>query len=121
TLTGAIVKTLGYEINGVMSNNEELVHKMKQASEQSKQRIWQLPCDDSFKPQIESKIADLTNTPPNNAAISISAAYFLSSFVKQYPWLHLDISGTALDHNENICANGNPLPLLYHFLKNESC
>ncbi|MGY6088843.1 M17 family metallopeptidase [Avibacterium paragallinarum] len=121
TLTGAIVKTLGYEINGVMSNNEELVHKMKQASEQSKQRIWQLPCDDSFKPQIESKIADLTNTPPNNAAISISAAYFLSSFVKQYPWLHLDISGTALDHNQNICANGNPLPLLYHFLKNESC
>lgn len=119
TLTGAIVKALGYDINGAMSNDDELVKKFQLASTQSNQRIWRLPCDESFEPQIQSQIADLTNTPPNNAAISISAAYFLQSFVKETSWLHLDISGTALSRDKGVYANGNPLPLLYHFLKNE--
>lgn len=120
TLTGAVVKALGYDISGMMSNNEQLVQQFSLASQQSKERIWQLPCDESFIGQVESQIADYCNTPPNNAAICVSAGFFLSRFVGNYPWIHFDVSGTALYRDKSVYASGKPIYLLYQFVKNLS-
>lgn len=116
TLTGAVVKALGYDISGLMSNDPELSAALTRAAEASRDRLWSLPFDDSFEPQIKSHIADFTNTPPNNAAIAVSAGYLLSKFCGNRPWAHLDVSGTALRRGDYTQASGRPIPLLTEFL-----
>ncbi|KAE9529953.1 M17 family metallopeptidase [Testudinibacter aquarius] len=120
TLTGAVVKALGYDISGMMSNDATLTEKFIIASQQTQDRIWQLPYDESFLKQVKSQIADFCNTPSNNAAICVSAGFFLSRFIHNCKWLHLDISGTALQRDHGIYASGRPIPLLYQFLKNQT-
>ncbi|MCS3602323.1 leucyl aminopeptidase [Buttiauxella sp. BIGb0471] len=116
TLTGAVVKALGYDISGLMSNDSPLSHQLQQAADLTQDRIWSLPLDESFDSQVKSHIADLTNTPPNNAAIAVSAAQFLSKFCHQSPWAHLDVSGTALSRGKFTQASGRPALLLTQFL-----
>ncbi|MBP1035547.1 leucyl aminopeptidase family protein [Serratia fonticola] len=118
TLTGAVVKALGYDLSGLMTEDENLRHDLTQAGLRSGDPLWSLPLDDRFSKQVESHIADLCNTPTNNAAISTSAAYFLSRFSPaDIPWAHLDISGTALwRENGRSVASGRPIPLLIQHL-----
>ena len=118
TLTGAVVKALGYELSGLMTEDESLRHDLTQAGLHSGDPLWSLPLGPRFSKQVESNIADLCNTPTNNAAISTSAAYFLSRFSPaDIPWAHLDISGTALwRENGRSVASGRPIPLLIQHL-----
>lgn len=116
TLTGAVVKALGYDISGMMSNDSLLSQQLQQAADLTQDRVWPLPLDESFDSQVKSPIADLTNTPPNNAAIAVSAAQFLSKFCHQSPWAHLDVSGTALSRGKFTQASGRPALLLTQFL-----
>lgn len=118
TLTGAVVKALGYDLSGLMTEDENLRHALTQAGLHSGDPLWSLPLGPRFGKQVESTIADLCNTPTNNAAISTSAAYFLSRFSPaDIPWAHLDISGTALwRENGRSVASGRPIPLLIQHL-----
>lgn len=118
TLTGAVVKALGYDLSGLMTEDEDLRHDLTQAGLHSGDPLWSLPLGPGFSKQVESNIADLCNTPTNNAAISTSAAYFLSRFSPvDIPWAHLDISGTALwRENGRSIASGRPIPLLIQHL-----
>lgn len=118
TLTGAVVKALGYDLSGLMTENELLRNALTRAGLNSGDPVWSLPLDARFSKQVESNIADLCNTPSNSAAISTSAAYFLSRFCPtDLPWAHLDISGTALwRENGHSVASGRPIPLLVQHL-----
>ncbi|WP_435929642.1 leucyl aminopeptidase [Dryocola sp. BD613] len=116
TLTGAVVKALGYDISGIMSNSAALEDQIRRAAALTQDRVWPLPLDESFDKQVRSSIADLTNTPPNNAAIAVSAAQFLSKFCHQMPWAHLDVSGTALSRGKFTQASGRPAHLLTQYL-----
>ncbi|HGM5491377.1 TPA: leucyl aminopeptidase family protein [Serratia fonticola] len=118
TLTGAVVKALGYDLSGLMTEDENLRRTLTQAGLHSGDLLWSLPLGPRFNKQVESTIADLCNTPTNNAAISSSAAYFLSRFSPaDIPWAHLDISGTALwRENGRSVASGRPIPLLIQHL-----
>ena len=80
--------------------------------------MWSLPLDARLRKQTDSAIADLCNTPTNNAAISASAAWLLHHFCPPtIPWAHLDISGTALwRENGRSVASGRPIPLLVEHL-----
>lgn len=120
TLTGAVVKALGYELSGLMTQDEALRQALTRAGKRSGDEVWSLPLDARLKKQTDSAIADLCNTPPNNAAISVSAAWLLHHFCPPtIPWAHLDISGTALwRENGKSVASGRPIPLLVeHLLK----
>jgi leucyl aminopeptidase len=94
TLTGAICVSLGSKYAGLFSNDEGLVHKLRQAGEETKEQVWQLPLDDRYDKDINSPIADMKNIGDNGAG-SITAAQFLQRFVNKKPWAHLDIAGTA--------------------------
>lgn len=124
TLTGAIVSSLGHFASGAMTNNQEFYSIMQRASEQSTEKIWQLPLFEDYLQQIQSDIADLENTGGSPAG-SITAAIFLKQFVGQVPWVHLDIAGTAWMDESTMTYMKNPfLPkeggtgagtrLLYH-------
>ena len=122
TLTGAVVKALGYELSGLMTQDEPLRKALTQAGKQSGDEVWSLPLDARLKKQTDSAIADLCNTPTNNAAISASAAWLLHHFCPPtIPWAHLDISGTALwRESGRSVASGRPIPLLVEHLLGDS-
>ena len=119
TLTGAVVKALGYEFSGLMTQDELMRDFLTRAGKRSGDEVWSLPLDARLKKQTESTIADLCNTPTNNAAISASAAWLLHHFCPPtIPWAHLDISGTALwRENGRSVASGRPIPLLVEHLQ----
>ena len=54
-----------------------------------------MPLGKEYDKLIDSKFADMKNTGGRQAG-SITAAQFLKRFVKDTPWVHLDIASTAM-------------------------
>ena len=94
TLTGAIIVSLGPDVAGCFSNNDELAGKLIAASNQEAEPLWRMPMPEQYDKNIDSMIADMKNTGPRQGG-SISAAMFIRRFVNGVPWAHLDIAGTA--------------------------
>ena len=80
TLTGAVVKALGYELSGLMTQMSRCVRHRRSRANGAATRCGPLPLDARLRKQTDSAIADLCNTPTNNAAISASAAWLLHHF-----------------------------------------
>ncbi|WP_240034335.1 leucyl aminopeptidase [Cardinium endosymbiont of Culicoides punctatus] len=96
TLTGAMVVALGSKISGVFGTDQKLVDGLLSASPKTGEKIWQMPLEESYFEGMSSIVADMKNTgDKEQGAGSISAAMFLKQFVKQTPWAHIDIAGTA--------------------------
>ncbi|NLW23611.1 MAG: leucyl aminopeptidase [Tissierellia bacterium] len=93
TLTGACLVALGDITSGAITNDEELMKHVKKASERAGEPIWQLPNSDEYKELNKGTFADLTNQ--GKGAGAITAGLFLGEFVKDTPWVHLDIAGTS--------------------------
>ena len=94
TLTGAIIIALGPHATGMMGTSQELCDKLSRAGEATAERVWQLPLWDEYHQMVKSEIADLKNLAGRPAG-SITAGAFLAAFVGDYPYVHLDIAGTA--------------------------
>ena len=94
TLTGACVVALGSRISGVLGNNQALVDQLTGASALTDEPLWQLPLTPRYRPQLNSEVADMKNMGGPMAG-TITAALFLSEFVGDVPWAHIDIAGTA--------------------------
>jgi leucyl aminopeptidase len=94
TLTGACVVALGKHATGLFGNNERLVEVVRRAGETVHERCWPLPLWEGHKKAVRSSVADIKNTAGREAAASTAAA-FLSNFVGDTPWVHLDIAGTG--------------------------
>lgn len=93
TLTGACVVALGNTTTGALGNDEALMSEVLAAATRASEPAWQLPMFDEYREQIKSDVADIKNTG-GRAAGTITAAMFLREFVA-YPWVHLDVAGTA--------------------------
>ncbi|HET9949969.1 MAG TPA: leucyl aminopeptidase [Longimicrobiales bacterium] len=94
TLTGAAVIALGHHASAVLGNDDALVEEVIAAGEISGERCWRLPLWHEYRKQLESTTADLKNTG-GRAGSTITAASFLSAFVGDAPWAHLDVAATA--------------------------
>ena len=95
TLTGAIMVALGSHHAGLFCNDDELAENLLSAGLTTKERLWRMPLGKDYDKLIDSKFADMKNTGGRHAG-SITAAQFLKRFVKDTPWAHLDIAGTAM-------------------------
>ena len=100
TLTGACVIALGHAASAAVSNNDEFVQQFLAAAKPSGERYWQMPMYEDYATAMKSDIADLKNTGGRPAG-TLTAAAFLSSFVEDTPWIHLDIAGTAYLESES--------------------
>lgn len=94
TLTGACSIALGSEAIAIMGNSTELMGKIKMASDETYERVWQMPLYDEYKEYIKSDAADIKNSGGKNGSL-VTAGYFLKEFAGDTPWVHLDIAGTA--------------------------
>ena len=95
TLTGAIMVALGQEMAGLFSNNDELAQRILAAGETTGEKVWRMPLGANYDKMIDSKFADMKNTGGRHGG-SITAAQFLQRFIKDVPWAHLDIAGSAM-------------------------
>ena len=94
TLTGAVVVALGHHAIGMMGNDEALLAEVRDAGERAGERCWPLPLWDEYRELLKSDVADVKNSG-GRAAGTIAGAWFLREFVDSFPWVHLDIAGTA--------------------------
>jgi leucyl aminopeptidase len=95
TLTGAIIVALGQQHAGLFSNNDELASRLFAAGMASGEKLWRMPLGPEYDKMIDSKNADMKNIGGRYGG-AITAAQFLQRFVKDTPWAHLDIAGTAM-------------------------
>jgi leucyl aminopeptidase len=95
TLTGGIVTALGRVRAGMFSNNQELADQLKQAGDEVSERLWQMPLDDDYFPNIKGDEADLKNSGGREGH-PIMGGIFLKQFIENdIPWAHLDIAGVS--------------------------
>jgi leucyl aminopeptidase len=94
TLTGACVVALGRWATGLFGSHTGLIEMLREAGEATGECAWPMPLFDGHKREIRSEVADLKNTGGRHGGASTAAA-FLSHFVGDTPWAHLDIAGTA--------------------------
>ncbi|MDK1376338.1 MULTISPECIES: leucyl aminopeptidase [unclassified Sinorhizobium] len=95
TLTGAIMVALSSHYAGLFSNDDRLAERLLAAGITTQERLWRMPLGKEFDKMIDSKFADMKNTGGRHGG-SVTAAQFLKRFVKDTPWAHLDIAGTAM-------------------------
>ena len=107
TLTGACIIALGTNVAGIIGNNEKLIRKIIDTSKITDEKLWELPLFEEYHDQIKSKNADIKNIG-GRAAGAITAAAFLSNFVENTPWVHLDIAGTAWNQEGSLTKSYNP-------------
>ena len=94
TLTGAMVRALGYAVTGFFSNDDDLALKVINCGEACCEKFWSMPLEEEYADALKDKFADLKNTGSDAGAIS--AALFLQEFVPENTaWTHWDIAGTA--------------------------
>ena len=105
TLTGAIIIALGNTHAGLFSNNDQLAERLTGAGLDTRERVWRMPLDAAYDKLLDSKNADMKNIGGRMAG-SITAAQFLQRFVKNTPWAHLDIAGTAMGSPKNEYSQG---------------
>ena len=100
TLTGAIVVALGKEYAGLFSNNDDLARNLAKAGEATGEKVWRMPLAKAYDKMIDSKNADMKNIGGRHGG-AITAAQFIQRFIKDTPWAHLDVAGTAMDSARN--------------------
>jgi leucyl aminopeptidase len=100
TLTGSAIAAIGKVASVAFSKDaDELYSKLEQSGNETYERLVQFPLWDDYSEMIESKIADLKNVGGKYAG-AITAAKFLEKFT-EYPWIHLDIAGTAFANSKD--------------------
>ncbi len=106
TLTGAVIVALGSTYAGLMGNDEELAKRVTEAGERTGEIVWRLPLHPEYDELVKGKYGDLDNAPEARKAGTIVGAAFLSNFVGETPWAHLDIAGSAWDLDRAYASKG---------------
>ncbi|MEO0824129.1 MAG: leucyl aminopeptidase [Cyanobacteria bacterium J06635_15] len=100
TLTGACIVALGDDIAALFSPDDALAEQFYNAAELAGEKLWKMPMEDKYFDGLKSVVADMKNTGPR-AGGSITAALFLKKFVKDTPWMHVDLAGPVWTEKEN--------------------
>jgi leucyl aminopeptidase len=106
TLTGACVVALGGGATGALGTDARLMREVLAAARTGGEPAWELPLWDDYRELIKSDVADIKNTG-GRAAGTITAAMFLRDFI-EYPWVHLDIAGTAYSETDLVALPRGP-------------
>ena len=125
TLTGAVVVALGHELSGVMGNDQPVIDALVAAGTRTGELVWPLPLLDFHKREMKGRVGDLQNiSAPDIGAGSTTGGAFLSNFVGDVPWAHLDIAGsswgaTDRDYQGGAWGTGVGVRLLVDYLENQ--
>jgi leucyl aminopeptidase len=118
TLTGAAIRSHSEQIMPMMSNDRDFQELVYQSFLENNEKAVIDELSEVHREDVLGTYTDLINTAKTKYAGHISAAGFLSHFVDQsyykntkildkkepkaYPWVHLDIAGTAFNKKTNL-------------------
>ncbi|MDO5644933.1 MAG: leucyl aminopeptidase [Dermabacter sp.] len=93
TLTGAAMVALGSRTAAIMGTDEARA-LVVEAAEASGEAMWPMPFPSELREALDGRVADLRNIGDRMGG-ALSAGIFLSEFVEDVPWAHIDIAGPA--------------------------
>ncbi len=107
TLTGSALGALGEKIAAVLGTHQGFVDQVTERSADVGEHMWQLPlAADKYRKLLDSVVADMRNIGGPYGG-TITASIFLSEFVGDVPWAHLDIAGPMkVDSDDGIYSKG---------------
>ncbi len=124
TLTGSVVRTLGFHAAGMFTNNEDMAKTTSDIGYKVHERVWQLPMFEDYESDLHSDIADIRNFSGNPLAGATNAAKFLEVFTEDHEkWMHLDIAGVsfgASPYAKMKSASGYGIQLITEFIKTKA-
>jgi leucyl aminopeptidase len=86
--------SLGKDVAGLFSNDDDLSAKLLAASAATGEPLWRMPMPPQYDRLLDTPQADMKNIGTRHGG-SITAALFIKRFVNGLPWAHLDIASTA--------------------------
>ena len=107
TLTGACVRALGQFAIGMFGTDISVKESVRKAGLRAGERVWEMPLWDEYFEQLRSDVADMRNIGGRGGGM-ITAALFLSKFVGDCPWVHLDIASTDWSERERAYVPKGP-------------
>lgn len=121
TLTGAAARAIGKEgIVGMGTAEKATKTLLTESGSLTCERVVEFPLWAEYEEYMRSEVADLKNIGGADAG-AITAGIFLKHFT-DYPWMHLDIAGSAFKEGgewnyRGKGGTGVGVRLLYSFLK----
>ncbi|UVC50163.1 cytosol aminopeptidase [Theileria orientalis] len=100
TLTGAQMVALGTKCAAFYSNDDAFASLYDKAAKNGGENAWRMPLLKEQKETLKSKVADLANADLKPHAGSVKAAQFLSEFVGDKKWVHVDMAGPVWDYKQ---------------------
>ena len=92
TLTGAARVALGADLPALFCNDDALAEALLKHGAEAEDPLWRMPLWQGYKPQLASKVANLSSTGTTPHGGAIKAALFLEHFVEpDIPWAHIDL------------------------------
>ncbi len=101
TLTGSVTAALGAGYAGLMGTDDHVLGQIQSASAGTGEKVWHLPLPDEYRKKLESVVADLRNIGSTPYAGALTAGLFLSEFVGDVPWAHIDLGMSAMSDQDN--------------------
>jgi leucyl aminopeptidase len=97
TLTGAATLALSRHLGAIFANDDAVADGLVAAAARCGEPLWRMPLAREYADRLDSDIADVRQVVPQGSGGpgAIAAALFLSRFVGDTPWAHLDIAGPA--------------------------
>jgi leucyl aminopeptidase len=119
-LTGAAMVALGQRSSALFATDRATEDRLREVGEETGDLVWPLPLWEEFEDDIKGTFGDVANSAKSRYGGAITAAVFLWQFIKDQPWVHLDIAPrmTAVD-DEHLSkgAAGAGVALLTRFLE----
>lgn len=119
TLTGAASVIAGSQGIIAMGNTQSDLEGLKKSGDDVYERLVELPLWEEYALPLRSEVADMSNLGSREGQ-TVIAGKFLEHFTS-YPWIHLDIAGTAWlfekDSYRTRGGTGSGIRLLFDFLK----
>ena len=118
TLTGAARSALGTELPAMFANDDDVAAGVLAAADRVDDAVWRMPLFAPYRRMLDSKVADLVNSPASPYAGAITAALFLEHFVGDVPWVHFDIMAWNLTSRPGRPEGGEAMGLraVYDYL-----
>ncbi len=119
TLTGGVKYALGENFTAVLGTDQKTIDTLINFGKLAGEPMWQLPLEEDYLAGFKGGFADLKNCGTSGAS-TITAALFLGQFVRNIPWVHLDIAESAwADAPDILCpkgGTGSPVRTLCEFI-----
>ena len=89
----AALAALGPDFAAVIGSNSSVVRQVETSAAAADEPVWELPlAADKYRKLLDSLVADMKYVGGPYAGAT-TAAIFLSEFVGNVPWAHIDIAG----------------------------